>query len=187
MKIILRVVGYSDIIFENYEDLNVIWSILENYDDCQLIISKNTEEGAEEPVETEVPRKSEEIIETEVKRTEESLTNPCDVGVTEVSEDIGSTDDEKAEAILKYSVPKSVTFTQRFQDRVSKEITDILNNVYPGMFIIDNISYKDKPDDEENMEMFITIKATSTDGMSSLVYLDRNVEYIMKDLIDYYI
>lgn len=184
MKIILRVVGYSDIIFENYEDLNVIWSILENYDDCQLIISRNEENEAEAPVETEVPRESEEIIETEVKRTEEGLTNPCD---TVVSEDIGSTNEEKAEAVLKYSVPKSVTFTQRFQDRVNKEITEILNSVYPNMFIIDNIAYKDKPDDEDNMEMFITIKATSDDGMSSLVYLDRNVEYIMKDLIDYYI
>lgn len=185
MKIILRIVGYNDIVFESYEDLNVLWSILENYENCQLIISRD--EKAEEPVKTEVPRESEEIVETEVKRTEEGLTNPCDIVGTEIAEDIGSTDEKNAEAVLKYSVPKSVTFTQRFQDRVSKEITDILNNVYPNMFIIDNISYKDKPDDGDNMEMFITIKATSDDGMNSLVYLDRNVEYIMKDLIDYYI
>lgn len=186
MKIILRIPGYNDIIFEDYEDLNVLWQVLENYSNCQLLIVNN-EEQSEEPVETEIPRKTDTKTEIPREKTEEGLTNCSDTIGTEIAEDIGSTDIEKAEATLKYSVPKSVTFTQRFQDRVSKEITDILNSVYPGLFSIDNISYKDKVNDDENMDMFINIKANSEEGMNSLIYLDKNVEYIMKDLIDYYI
>ena len=37
MKIILRVPGYSDVTFNSYENLNIIWEIMENYKDCSII------------------------------------------------------------------------------------------------------------------------------------------------------
>lgn len=36
MKIILKCPGYKDSIFDSYEDLNIIWQILDNYDNCTV-------------------------------------------------------------------------------------------------------------------------------------------------------
>lgn len=162
MKILLRVPGYSDVTFDNYEDLNVIWQILENYKNCELkIISDDNNDD----------------IQTQIESDEQ----------TEVKEAIESIDEKDNTATLAYIVPKSITFTQRFQERVNKEITAILNSVYPDSFIITNISYKDIETDKENMQMVISIEANDSKGMENLKYLDSNVEYIMKDIIDYYL
>lgn len=162
MKILLRVPGYSDVTFDNYEDLNIIWQILENYKNCELkIISDDNNDD----------------IQTQVESDEQ----------TEVKEAIESIDEKDNTATLAYIVPKSITFTQRFQERVNKEITAILNSVYPDSFIITNISYKDIETDKENMQMVISIEANDSKGMENLKYLDSNVEYIMKDIIDYYL
>lgn len=162
MKILLRVPGYSDVTFDNYEDLNVIWQILENYKNCELkIISDDNNDD----------------IQTQIESDEQ----------TEVKEAIESIDENSNTATLAYIVPKSITFTQRFQERVNKEITAILNSVYPDSFIITSISYKDIETDKENMQMVISIEANDSKGMENLKYLDSNVEYIMKDIIDYYL
>lgn len=162
MKILLRVPGYSDVTFDNYEDLNVIWQILENYKNCELkIISDDNNDD----------------IQTQIESDEQ----------TEVKEAIESIDENGNTATLAYIVPKSITFTQRFQERVNKEITAILNSVYPDSFIITSISYKDIETDKENMQMVISIEANDSKGMENLKYLDSNVEYIMKDIIDYYL
>lgn len=157
MKIILRVPGYTDVTFDAYEDLNIIWQILEGYKDCELkiVYDENTNTATEEQ--------------------------------TEVKEAIENIDETNNTATLTYIVPKSITFTQRFQERVNKEITTILNSVYPDNFIINNISYKDIETDKENMQMIISIEANNSKGMENLKYLDSNVEYIMKDIIDYYL
>lgn len=148
MQIILRIPGYSDVVFDSYEDLNIIWEVLENYKNCSLTVKYNNEEN------TEVNESVDIITETTAK--------------------------------LSYTVPKSITFTQRFLDRVSKDIIDILNTVYPDMFSIVSINFQDIEDDEENMKIIIEIGANNEDALNSLKYLDKNVEYIMKDLIDYY-
>lgn len=152
MKIALRVPGYSDVVFDSYEDLNIIWEFLDHYPDydTELIIIKDNDE----------------------KKIEEKVEN---------------VDEVVKSATLTYTVPKSVTFTQRFQERVQKEINDILNSVYPDSFSIVSITYGDIEDDLENMTMNIEIEAINDKGMENLKYLDKNVEYIMKDLIDYYL
>lgn len=156
MKIILRVPHYSDIVFESYEDLNLIWKVVEEYNDCQLIIVDDEDE--------------EEFDKQQ-----------------EVKENIETVADDDDYAVLSFLVPKSVTFTQRFQDRVKKEIIEILDSVYPNSFSIKDITYNDIDDDSDNMKMVIRIKAVSDSGTENLKYLDKNVEFIMNDLINYYL
>lgn len=156
MKIILRVPHYSDIVFESYEDLNFIWKVVEEYNDCQLIIVDDEDE--------------EEFDKQQ-----------------EVKENIETVADDDDYAVLSFLVPKSVTFTQRFQDRVKKEIIEILDSVYPNSFNIKDITYNDIDDDLDNMKMIIRIKAVSDSGTENLKYLDKNVEFIMNDLINYYL
>lgn len=156
MKIILRVPHYSDMVFESYEDLNFIWKVVEEYNDCQLIIVDDEDE--------------EEFDKQQ-----------------EVKENIETVADDDGYAVLSFLVPKSVTFTQRFQDRVKKEIIEILDSVYPNSFNIKDITYNDIDDDLDNMKMIIRIKAVSDSGAENLKYLDKNVEFIMNDLINYYL
>lgn len=156
MKIILRVPHYSDIVFKSYEDLNLIWKVVEEYNDCQLIIVDDEDE--------------EEFDKQQ-----------------EVKENIETVADDDDYAVLSFLVPKSVTFTQRFQDRVKKEIIEILDSVYPNSFNIKDITYNDIDDDSDNMKMIIRIKAVSDSGAENLKYLDKNVEFIMNDLINYYL
>lgn len=156
MKIILRVPHYSDIVFESYEDLNLIWKVVEEYNDCQLIIVDDEDE--------------EEFDKQQ-----------------EIKENIETVADDDDYAVLSFLVPKSVTFTQRFQDRVKKEIIEILDSVYPNSFNIKDITYNDIDDDLDNMKMIIRIKAVSDSGTENLKYLDKNVEFIMNDLINYYL
>lgn len=156
MKIVLRVPHYSDIVFKSYEDLNLIWKVVEEYNDCQLIIVDDEDE--------------EEFDKQQ-----------------EVKENIETVADDDDYAVLSFLVPKSVTFTQRFQDRVKKEIIEILDSVYPNSFNIKDITYNDIDDDLDNMKMIIRIKAVSDSGAENLKYLDKNVEFIMNDLINYYL
>ena len=156
MKIVLRVPHYSDVVFESYEDLNLIWKVVEEYNDCQLIIVYNKDE--------------EEFDKQQ-----------------EIKENIETVADDNDYAVLSFLVPKSVTFTQRFQDRVKKEIIEILDSVYPNSFNIKDITYNDIDDDLDNMKMIIRIKAVSDSGTENLKYLDKNVEFIMNDLINYYL
>lgn len=156
MKIILRVPHYSDIVFKSYEDLNLIWKVVEEYNYCQLIIVDDEDE--------------EEFDKQQ-----------------EIKENIETVADDDDYAVLSFLVPKSVTFTQRFQDRVKKEIIEILDSVYPNSFNIKDITYNDIDDDLDNMKMIIRIKAVSDSGTENLKYLDKNVEFIMNDLINYYL
>lgn len=146
-KISLSIPGYRDIIFDSYENLNIIWEILEEYPNCKI-----------------------QVITEEESKINESIEN---------------FDKENNEAILTFLVPKKVTFTSRFQERVKNEIESILSSVYPDMFEISKISYEDF--DENDMIMAINISAKNEKGISNLKYLDKNVEFILKDLIDYYL
>ena len=97
-----------------------------------------------------------------------------------IKETVDNKKDNKA--VFSYEVPKQVTFTKRFQDRVKEEIEDVLNSVYSYGFEIEDIKFKD----DENMIMSITIKALNSDSMNAIDYLDENIGFIIKDLIDYY-
>lgn len=158
MKIVLHIPNYGDYTFESYEDLNIIWEIMESYKDCTISL-----------VYDDAPQSLEQDEGTIVKESVESINN------------------EEGTAHLQYIVPKSVTFTQRFQDRINKEVSDILNSVYPDMFNISGIRFEDIEPDSENMKMYIDVKANNESALNTINYLDKNVEYIIKDLVDYYI
>lgn len=146
-KVSLKIPGYKDIVFDSYENLNLIWEIIEEYPNCKIeVISKDD---------------------------------------SKITENIENFNNKSNEAILNFSVPKKVTFTSRFQERVKNEIENILSSVYPDMFEISKISYEDF--DENDMIMAINISAKNEKGISNLKYLDKNVEFILKDLIDYYL
>lgn len=156
MKIVLRVPHYSDVVFNSYEDLNFIWKVIENYNDCQLIVVDNEDE--------------EEFDKQQ-----------------EVQENIETVDEITNTVTLTYLVPKSVTFTQRFQERIVKEVFEVLNTVYPEQFEITSVKYQDIEENPDEMKMVIEIKAANDKGLESLKYLDNNVEYIIKDLVEYYL
>ena len=159
MKIILRVPGYSNVTFNSYENLNLIWEIMENYKDCSIIpvYDENTTTAT--------------TVEDEVK-VEENIEN-----VNEVTKEV----------LLSYQVPKSVTFTSRFQNRINKELTDVLDSVYPDCFVITSIKFDEIEDNTEGMLMTIHVQAKTDDAIDKLRFLDKNVEFIVKDLVDYYI
>lgn len=159
MKIILRVPGYSDVTFNSYENLNLIWEIMENYKDCSII-----------PVYDENATTA-TTVEDEVK----------------VEENIESVNEVTKEVLLSYQVPKSVTFTSRFQNRINKELTDVLDSVYPDCFVITSIKFDEIEDNTEDMLMTIHVQAKTDDAIDKLRFLDKNVEFIVKDLVDYYI
>lgn len=159
MKIILRVPGYSDVTFNSYENLNLIWEVMENYKDCSIIpvYDENTTTAT--------------TVEDEVK----------------VEENIESVNEATKEVLLSYQVPKSVTFTSRFQNRINKELTDVLDSVYPDCFVITSIKFDEIEDNTEDMLMTIHVQAKTDDAIDKLRFLDKNVEFIVKDLVDYYI
>lgn len=159
MKIILRVPGYSDVTFNSYENLNLIWEIMENYKDCSIIPVYDENTTAFTTVEDEV----------------------------KVEENIESVNEVTKEVLLSYQVPKSVTFTSRFQNRINKELTDVLDSVYPDCFIITSIKFDEIEDNTEDMLMTIHVQAKTDDAIDKLRFLDKNVEFIVKDLVDYYI
>lgn len=161
MKIILRVPGYSDVTFNSYENLNIIWEIMENYKDCSII----------------------PIYDNEDKTT---TTTTVDDTI-KVEENVESVNEVTKEVLLSYQVPKSVTFTSRFQNRINKELTDVLDSVYPDCFIITNIKFDEIEDNIEDMLMTIHVQAKTDDAIDKLRFLDKNVEFIVKDLVDYYI
>lgn len=160
MKILLKVPGYTDTTFDNYENLNFIWEIIENYPNAKL----------------EIVDENKETIVTDKDDVKESIDTVVNVENSDVKE-----------VTLKYIVPKQVTFTQRFQDRLNTDISDILDSVYPNFFVIDSIKFEDNDEITDSMNMYIIIKALNEEATNSLSYLDKNVEYIIKDLVDYYI
>lgn len=103
---------------------------------------------------------------------------------TEIEESVNlNTQNDSIE--LQYTVPKVVAFTSRFQYRIENEVEDILNNIYPNCFKIREVVYKENNDD--NMIMAIQIEANTENAIDKLKDLDKNVEYIIKDLVEYYI
>lgn len=160
LKIVLKVPGHTDTTFESYTDINVIWDVLSEYPNCDL-----------------------KVVYEETDTDSNKVNNTAEVA----SESIDYKDSDSAS--IGYKVPKSVTFTQRFQNRINKEVSEILNSVYPNQFYVSEIFFSDIADDPDNMYMSIMIKANPEVEMATqnLKYLDKNVEYILKDIIDYYI
>lgn len=163
-KITLKVPGHDDVIFDSYEDLNVIWMVLDDYKDVKLEVINEDKQNLEDN------------IKEEDNKVEESLV---------VNEDIESVDETNNTTKLVYPIPKNVVFTQRFQDRVEKEITNILNAVYPNLFTVLSTQYSESsiPD---TMNIAIDIKANGDNSFTQLNQLDDNVRYIIDDMVSYY-
>lgn len=149
MKIILKCPGYSDTVFNSYENLNIIWELIENYNNITLEVVKDDKD-------------------------------------TNVNESISSINSnlENTQIEFKYEVPKDIVFTQRFQDRVNHDISSILQSVYPEQFDITYIKFSEN---RNTMYMLVGVDISKKDTEISLDFLDENIGYIVKDLIDYYI
>lgn len=98
-----------------------------------------------------------------------------------ISEDIKETGKNSID--LYYSVPKNLAFTQRFQDRIKYDIPNVIESVYDDCKITD-IAYVDE--DEENMKLTINVESTNENFMKHSKYLDKNVGFIVNDIIEYY-
>lgn len=86
---------------------------------------------------------------------------------------------------LYYIVPKKVAFTKKFQDRIKKEVPDIIESVYPGLYDVYDISYIEES--KNDMKLNIKVKAKTSDAINNIYYLDDNVSYIVDDIIEYYL
>lgn len=101
---------------------------------------------------------------------------------TEVSE--GIVERGKKNIDLIYDVPKNVAFTQRFQDRVKHDIPNIIESVYDDCKVV-NIYWVDKGD-ENKMTLTIMVEFASENFDKYSKYLDENVGYAVKDIVNYY-
>lgn len=104
----------------------------------------------------------------------------------EISESVKDLNYDNNTALLHYDIPKQVVFTQKFQDRIKKEITSIIESVYPESYNVIGITYNEG-DKEENMQINIEIQAKTDNAISTIKYLDDNVKYIVENIVDYYI
>lgn len=104
----------------------------------------------------------------------------------EISESVKDLNYNNNTASLHYNIPKQVVFTQKFQDRIKKEIASIIESVYPESYNVINITYNES-DKEENMQINIEIQAKTDDAIDTIKYLDDNVKYIVENIVDYYI
>lgn len=111
----------------------------------------------------------------------------CDINVIlenkeqeEISENIIQEDSEKI--YLTYVVPKNLVFTQKFQDRIKKEIPSVIEEVYPNQYIIEDFNYSEF--DSDNMNLNLTVKIN--DSKQDSKYLDNDIGYIVEDIVNYY-
>ena len=104
----------------------------------------------------------------------------------EISESVKDLNYDNNTALLHYDIPKQVVFTQKFQDRIKKEITSIIESVYPESYNVIGITYNEG-DKEENMQINIEIQAKTDNAINTIKYLDDNVKYIVENIVDYYI
>ena len=99
-----------------------------------------------------------------------------------ISEKVTKIDDNSAS--LYYDLPKNIAFTNKFQDRIKKEVPSIIESVYPDYYEITKINYIDET--EDSIKLNIEILAKSEDAVNSLQYLDNNIGYIVDDILNYY-
>lgn len=104
----------------------------------------------------------------------------------EISESVKNLDYNNDIALLHYNIPKQIVFTQKFQDRIKKEIASIIESVYPESYDVINITY-DEGDKEGDMQINIEIQAKTDKALNTIEYLDNNVKYIVENIVDYYI
>lgn len=105
----------------------------------------------------------------------------------EIPESIISSDEINNKVICEYDIPKSVVFTSRFQDRIKKDIEEVLSSVYPNYYEISSIGYRDNEENLESIKLILSIKALSDDAMNTIKYIDDNIKYIINDLVEYYL
>lgn len=122
-----------------------------------------------------------------IYQTEENTNLSVNNKEEKIEESVENIDTVNNSAQLKYTIPKSVIFTQRFQDRIRKDIIEILDSVYPNYFTIDNILFDDNYDDSMTMIVNISADINNDKALKELDNLDKNVEFIVKDLVDYYL
>ena len=83
---------------------------------------------------------------------------------------------------LSYTAPKELAFTQKFQDRIKKEVPAVIDTIYPDIYNFKEILYSDNGDDTMNLN-FIVESLTEENGSK---YLDKDVGFTIDDIINYY-
>ena len=117
-----------------------------------------------------------------VEYDDEPVVEKDDEEDIEVAE--AATQRNKDTIMLDYDIPKSIAFTQKFQNRIRDEIPDVIDSVYPGLYDVTNFTFKE--DTPTTMKLTIQIKALTNDAVRNMSYLDENVNYIVENIIDYY-
>lgn len=102
--------------------------------------------------------------------------------VEEISE--MATQRNKDTITLSYEIPKNIAFTNKFQDRIRREIPDVIESVYPNLYSVGSFTFAE--DLPSQMKLSIQIKALTPDAVKNMSYLDENVNYIVEDIVEYY-
>lgn len=98
----------------------------------------------------------------------------------EVAESIEETGKKNIDLI--YHVPKSLAFTQRFQDRIRHDIPNIIESVYNDCKVV-GIYWLDE---DTSMKLTISVEFANENFMKYSKYLDENVGFAVDDIVRYY-
>lgn len=154
MKVLLTIPGHDEIIFNSYEDLNIIWQIVEEYLDCEIKLIYDKEKK------TEINDEETKIDERVLSENEDAYT-------------------------FEYKIPKLIVFQKKFQDRLSSEVAEVLNNVYPGKFNILDVYYGDS--DGNNINVVFKIEILDKDNFDVTAQnIDEGLDMTIQNLVDYY-
>lgn len=86
---------------------------------------------------------------------------------------------------FEYKVPKLIVFQKRFQDRLSSEVAEVLNNVYPDRFNILDIYYSNN--DGSNINVVFKIEILDKDNFDITAQnIDEGLNMTIQNLVDYY-
>lgn len=87
--------------------------------------------------------------------------------------------------IFEYKIPKLIVFQKRFQDRLSSEVAEVLNNVYPDKFNILDIYYSDN--DGSNINVVFKIEILDKNNFDVTAQnIDEGLNMTIQNLVDYY-
>lgn len=151
MKVLLTIPGHDEIIFNSYEDLNIIWQIAEEYSDCEIKLIYDTKKTVDNET---------EVNERVLSENEDAYT-------------------------FEYKIPKLIVFQKKFQDRLSSEVAEVLNNVYPGKFNILDVYYGDS--DGNNINVVFKIEILDKNNFDVTAQnIDEGLNMTIQNLVDYY-
>lgn len=83
-----------------------------------------------------------------------------------------------------FDIPKEIAFTQKFQERIKSEVPAVLEAIYPGLYNITDIKFTEET--PSTIRLNFQIKAKTEDAVKNQDYLEENISYVIKDIINYY-